>query len=113
VLVLDVMLPGRPTTSIRGSWSATSTWPEIGAALRADVRLALVAAPGAPNEVVALVSRLSVATTAEGLVVGGGVPPTLTGVTLFLYGTTHAFVYGVLDQVRPDAVLPSPYPSRP
>ena len=35
------------------------------------------------------------------------------GVVLFLYGTTHSFVYGVLDQVRTDAVLPAPYPARP
>lgn len=113
VLVLDLMLPGRPTTSVHGSWKATSTWPELGAALRADVRLVLVAPPGASPEVTGLIARLNVATTAEGMVVGGGVPPSLVGVVLFLYGTTHSFVYGVLDQVRTDVVLPAPYPARP
>jgi hypothetical protein len=36
----------------------------------------------------------------------------MASMSLFLYGPMHTGVLGLIDQVRPDAVLPSPYPSR-
>lgn len=112
VLVLDVMLPDTPVVTVRGTWEAVSTWPDLDETLLANVTLRIEAPAGAPDPVVALVSRLALVATAEGHEVGMP-PPSLEPVTLFLYGSMHTGVLGVIDQVRPDAVLPSPYPSRP
>lgn len=112
VLVLDVMLPGRPTTTIRGRWTATSAVPTLGPLLKADVRLDLVAPPGASVAVVSLVARLTTIAAAEGYLPTGA-PPSLEALSLFLYGPMRTGVLGLIDQVRPGAVLPSPYPTRP
>ncbi len=112
VLVLDVMLPGRPTTTVRGRWAATSAAPALDPLLEADVHLDLVAPPGAPTAVVSLVSRLTTIATAEGYLPPDA-PPSMSPLALFLYGRMHTGVLGLIDQVRPGAVLPSPYPTRP
>ncbi len=111
-LVLDVMLPGRPTTTIRGRWTATSAAPALDPLLKADVRLDLVAPPGASTAVVSLVSRLTTIAIAEGYLPQDA-PPSMASMSLFLYGRMHSGVLGLVDQVRPGAVLPSPYPTRP
>lgn len=112
VLVLDVMLPGRPTTTIRGSWTATSSEPALDPLLEADLHLDLVAPAGASDEVLSLVSRLTTIATAEGYLPTGP-PPSMEAMSLFLYGRMHTGVLGIIDLVRPGVVLPSPYPSRP
>ena len=114
-LVLDVLLPGRTPVSIVGSWSATtpaSASGELTPALRATVNLDLTAPDAAPPEIAALVAKLDLAVTAEGFLPDGA-PAYLEPFSLFLYGGAHTTVYGAIDLVQPDAVLPSPYPSRP
>lgn len=114
-LVLDVLLPGRAPVSIVGSWSATtpaSASPELTPQLRATVSLDLTAPDAAPPEVSAIVAKLDLATTAEGFLPAGA-PTYLEPLTLFLYGPSHTTVYGAIDLVQADAVLPAPYPSRP
>ncbi|HET7902887.1 MAG TPA: hypothetical protein VFL59_17000 [Candidatus Nanopelagicales bacterium] len=112
VLVLDVMLPGRPVTTLRGTWQAAAADPQLGPALRASVRLSIIAPEGSPDGIVSLVTRLSLIRTAEGYT-SSGPPASLTGLTLWLYDTSHTSVIGAIDLVQPGAVLPSPYPARP
>lgn len=115
VLVLDVMMPGEPAVTVRGSYLVTTdakVSAAISPALRAQIALDLTAPDGASAEVTALVARLELVTTAEGYLPADA-PPSLDRMTLFLYGPTHTTVYGELDLVRGDAVLPSPYPQRP
>lgn len=112
VLVLDVVLPGRPTATIRGRWTATSTAPTLDPLLEADLHLDLVVPPGAPNAVVSLVSRLTTIVTAEGYRPQDA-PPSMASMSLYLYGPMHTGVLGLIDLVRPGAHLPSSYPARP
>ncbi|HET7902133.1 MAG TPA: hypothetical protein VFL59_13185, partial [Candidatus Nanopelagicales bacterium] len=67
---------------------------------------------GTPDAILTVVSRLLLIRTAEGYS-SSGAPAALTGLTLWLYGTSHTTVYGGIDLVKPGAVLPSPYPARP
>lgn len=113
VLVLDLLLPGRPAVTVRGTWTATSSTPVLDPALRAELHLDLVAPPGSPTVLVSLVSRLTTIVTAEGFRPTIGLPPSMAPMSLFLYGPMHTGVLGLIDQVRPEAALPSPYPSRP
>ncbi len=115
VLILDVMLPGAPTVTVPGSYLVTTEATSSAGLtpdLRAQVSLDLTAPDGASDVVAGLVARLDLVTTAEGYL--PETPPrSLEPMTLFLYGPTKTTVYGALDLVRSDAVLPSPYPSRP
>jgi hypothetical protein len=114
-LVLDVMLTGRAPVSVRGSWTVTADAGSSAAltpSLRARVGLDLTAPDGAPQAVASLVARLDLVTTAEGYLPEGA-PPSIEPMTLILYGPNHTTVYGVIDLVKKDVVLPSPYPSRP
>lgn len=114
-LVLDVVLPGEAPVSVVGSWWATvpaSSSAELTTSLRADVSFDLTAPDGADPAIAALVAKLDLATTVEGYLPDGA-PPSLEPLTLLLYGPSRTTVYGAIDLVKKDAVLPSPYPSRP
>ena len=114
-LVLDVVLPGKAPVSVVGSWWATvpaSSSAELTTNLRADVGLDLTAPDGADPAIAALVAKLDLSTAAQGYLPEGA-PPSLEPLTLFLYGPSGTTVYGAIDLVKKDAVLPSPYPSRP
>jgi hypothetical protein len=110
VLVVDYVENGR-TTTVRGTWVATSGTPALDARALGSLRLTVTAPAGAPAALVRFVNRLSLA-AAYGMVAGDGAPPSLAPLTMLGYSVSNVTVIAI-DLVKPGVVLPSAYPQRP
>ena len=109
VLVLDYIERGR-TTTVRGTWAATSDTPALDARTHGSLRLSLIAPPHAPSVLVLLLNRFSIVSS-YAMYVPVGPPPSLEALTMSAY--ENASGVAVFDLVKPGAVLPSAYPRRP
>ena len=109
VLVLDYMEKGR-TTTVRGTWLATSQSPALDANARGDLRLTLSTPAGAPQPLALLLTRLSLVTHVA-MFVPDNPPPSIASLTMSAYAAANGLV--LADLVKPGYVLPSPYPGRP
>jgi len=109
VLVLDYMEKGR-TTTVRGTWAATSDTPELDGRAHGFLRLTLVAPSHAPPVLTMLLIRLSLA-SGYGLYASDGPPPSLDGLSMTAYADNVGLAYA--DLVKEGVVLPAPYPRRP
>ncbi len=101
---------GGRTTTIRGTWSATSTTPLPTAESRGAIRIALDAPPGVSGTLAALVAHLEM-TTDYAMWRPTDPGPYLSPLTMVAY--RYAVVSLELDEVSPSAHLPAPYPTGP
>jgi hypothetical protein len=110
VLVVDYMEKGR-TTTVRGTWIATSLTPALDEKARGDLRLTLTTPSHAPTVLLMLLNRLSLVSSFA-MVVPDSTPPSSIAPLMM---AAYSAVGGVAsaDLVKPGYVLPSPYPSRP
>ncbi len=109
VLVVDYIEDGR-TTTVRGTWVATSDTPEVDVRARGLLRLSLATPPNAPSVLVLLINRLSLV-SAFAMFTTNGPPPSLEALTMSMFHDAVGLV--AVDLVKPDLLLPSPYPLRP
>ena len=109
VLVLDYMEKGR-TTTVRGTWAATSESQALDANARGDLRLTLATPSHAPSVLVLLLNRLSLVKSFA-MFVPDNPPPSIASLTMSAYSNASGVV--IADLVKPGYVLPSPYPQRP
>jgi hypothetical protein len=108
ILVLDYIEHGR-TTTLRGTWVATSDTPAVDARAHGSLFLTLPAA-SAPDTLVMLLNRLSLVTS-YAMYVPDRPPPSIAPLTMSAYENASSVF--VADLVKPGVVLPSSYPRRP
>ena len=109
VLVLDYMEKAR-TTTVRGTWAATSESPALDVNARGDLRLTLATPSHAPSTLVLLLNRISLVKS-YAMFVPDGPPPYVANLTMSAYSNASGVF--VADLVKPGYVLPSVYPQRP
>ena len=109
VLVLDYMEKGR-TTTVRGTWAATSESPALDVDARGDLRLTLATPSHAPNTLVLLLNRLSLVKSFA-MFVPDNPPPSIAHLTMSAYSNASGVI--IADLVKSGYVLPSVYPQRP
>ena len=109
VLVLDYIERGR-TTTVRGTWAATSQSPALDVDARGDLRLTLATPSHAPNTLVLLLNRLSLVKSFA-MFVPDNPPPSIAHLTMSAYSNASGVI--IADLVKPGYVLPSVYPQRP
>lgn len=109
LLVLDYMEKGRVTT-VRGTWAATSETPAVDVEAQGTLRLTLPVPARAPSTLVLLLNRLSLVSSFA-MFVPENPPPSLAPLTMSAYSNATGIL--LVDLVKPDIVLPSPYPRRP
>ena len=110
VLVVDYVANGH-TTTVRGTWLATSSTPAVDDRAAGALRISLSAPAGAPDDLTRLVNRLSLVAF-YAMYASEGPPPSLTPFTMTGYSVANVSMVAI-DLVKPGVVLPSPYPSRP
>jgi hypothetical protein len=109
VLVLDYIEKGR-TTTVRGTWAATSESPALDGHAAGELRLTLATPSRAPATLVLLLNRASLVTSFA-MLVPDNPPPSLAPLTMSAYSSVGGVF--IADLVKPGLVLPSPYPQRP
>jgi len=109
VLVLDYMEKGR-TTTVRGTWAATSESPALDVDARGDLRLTLATPSRAPATLALLLNRVSLVKSFA-MFVPEHPPASIEPLTMSAYSNASGVL--IADLVKPGLVLPSPYPQRP